>query len=77
MNLHNSEEKMVSLIKNTYKSIQPAPLVRDRMLNVLLQETPATSSGIFVGRRIPILASSLIVIALILIVYGYYVASQI
>jgi hypothetical protein len=75
MNKQNNEEKIISLIKYTYKAVHPSPGIKDRMLFMLLQEAQPVSSPININNRVPVLASTMILIAVILIIYGYIAAS--
>jgi hypothetical protein len=77
MNKSISEEKIISLITNTCKSIQASPVFKDKVLNLMLLEAQAISSPKKNENRVPILASALIVIAIVLIVYGFFSASTI
>lgn len=77
MNKLNTEEKIISLIKYTYKAINPSPVIKDRMLCMLLREAQPVSSPISISNRVPLLASTMILIAAILIIYGYIAASLI
>jgi hypothetical protein len=77
MNELNNEEKIISLIKYAYKTVNPSPIIKDRMLCILLQESQPVSKPINFSNRIPVLASTMILIAAILIIYGYIAASLI
>jgi hypothetical protein len=75
MNKSNNEEKIISLLKSTHRSIRPSPVFKDKMLNILLSETQAALMPIGIGFKV--MVSSLIVIAIILVVYGYFAASAV
>jgi hypothetical protein len=77
MKMQDNEEKIISLLKNNRKSVQPSPVFKTKTLNLLLQEPQPVNTPLRIEIRVPALASSLLIIAAVLIVYGYIAASQV